>query len=265
MEAPGIGWLPIHLDLGERSEVSWLRVGSRQLTEPFFRQSVAVAKYGATDSDATKTDLSAIISLARNRGLQTPAGLIFHVSRCGSTLIANALKHVSGTVVVSEAQPFEACLASRTHPHPTEAETQEILRSLATAFARYSPDGDKRLVIKFTSFNILQIGLVRACWPTAPCLVVVRSPVEVIVSNLLDPGGWMRLRGTPDDLDRFLGYPNSTQLMRALCPEDYCARVIGMFCDAAWVASSDPTCRVIDYAKIDSSRLLAIACACPLG
>ena len=69
-----------------------------------------------------------------------------------------------------------------------------LLDALASLFQSYAGHGANRLVIKFPSWNILFLELVHLIWPTTPCLIVIRDPVHVMVSNLLKPGGWVRMK-----------------------------------------------------------------------
>lgn len=78
-----------------------------------------------------------------------PTGFIFHISRCGSTLLANALKTANQVLVVSEPRPV----------------TETLLLRLPSGGA----DEPEKLVIKFTSINILAMRQMRTWWPDVPC------------------------------------------------------------------------------------------------
>src|SRR6185437_13521248 len=86
---PGADWLPVQVvDLGGQVFVDWLYFGARPLREPFnraFRYRLALADFlaGAAAAQSLK-----------------PSGLIFHMSRCGSTLAAQMLAAREDTIVV---------------------------------------------------------------------------------------------------------------------------------------------------------------------
>jgi hypothetical protein len=106
-----------------------------------------------------------------------PTGLIFHISRCGSTLLANALKKANQVLVVSEPRRV----------------TETLLLRLPSGGA----DEPEKLVIKFTSINILAMRQMRTWWPDVPCVVVVRDPAEVMVAYEKG-GGWMYWKESPE-------------------------------------------------------------------
>jgi hypothetical protein len=111
---------------------------------------------------------------------------------------------------------------------------------------------EEHLVVKFTSWNILFLSLVRSLWPTAPCLLVIRDPLEVMLSNLSSPSGWMMRKSMPSFCRRLFGWAAAD--LEKLTDEEYCARVIGEFCRAATMAL-DSKCIVVDYKNIDAGTL----------
>jgi len=78
--------VPVRIDAGW---VEWLDVGTLRFTDPFFENTVRRAGRRA--------------GIAPGPG---PAGLIFHVSRCGSTLISQMLS-TAGQLVLSEPPPVD--------------------------------------------------------------------------------------------------------------------------------------------------------------
>jgi hypothetical protein len=149
----------------------------------------------------------------------TPAGLVFHVARCGSTLIAQMLKRHGGAVVYAEPLPFNELLLP---PHAwPRRELVAALRTLGGAFARHA---GKPYVLKFTSWNTLFCDIVAEAFPAAPWILCLRDPVEVGVSLLARPPGWLGLV--------------DAEAKQTGSPEEKVARVFGAFCDAA--ARLDP-------------------------
>lgn len=111
------GWLPIDIVLDQypalvwpglvpEATVRWMLFGSKRLSEPFFSQSVAQLRESDCPALEIKASRNSIIREGSRKPLLQPTGFIFHVSRCGSTLISNALKEVDGIQVVAEARPI---------------------------------------------------------------------------------------------------------------------------------------------------------------
>jgi len=146
-----------------------------------------------------------------------PAGIIFHVARSGSTLISQLLKQHGGLVVYSEPLPVNEILLP---PHKwTRSELVAALRSLSTAFARHA---GKPYVLKLTSWTTLFCDIVADAFPDAPWVLNVRDPVEVGVSLLKQPPGWL------NEFSRFVD-PEGASNSR----EEYVARLFAALGDAA--------------------------------
>src|SRR5580693_6151087 len=97
------GWLPdSFMGDGFPPMIRWVKVGSTRLTEPFYWQTVERACRECGPVQTLETDLQAIIDIGETLPSIVPAGLIFHVTRCGSTLVANAMRIANRTVVVCE-------------------------------------------------------------------------------------------------------------------------------------------------------------------
>src|SRR5262249_34152184 len=131
-----------------------------------------------------------------------------------------------------------------------------LLKDLIRAFGRVRRGDEKSLIVKFSSWNILRLDFVRRLWPEVPILVVVRHPLEVMVSCLQQPPGWMRLQQNPSAASRTFGWNEKAIL--GMTKEEYCAQALGMFLHAA-VKNASPLCRVIDYADLNTDSILEIA------
>src|SRR5262249_22714547 len=92
-------WLPAAVHLRDSKPiVEWTYFGSRQPTEPFFSDSLGICRrtpFARLFEHHTPLELSSDGA--------APSGFIFHMSRCGSTLIAQMLAALPRAVVISEA------------------------------------------------------------------------------------------------------------------------------------------------------------------
>jgi hypothetical protein len=152
-----------------------------------------------------------------------PSGLIFHVARCGSTLISQLLKTHDNLVVYAEPLPFNELLLPP-HAWPRH-ELIAALRSLGDAFARHAR---KPYVLKFSSWNTLFCDVLAEAFPRSPWVLSLRDPVEVGVSLLRQPPGWMRATDASSSaLGRYVDPDGAAQ-----APEEFVARLYGAFCTA---------------------------------
>jgi hypothetical protein len=241
--------LPVAIDT-ERRRVGWLDFGSTRFEEPFFDETIQKLTRSGSPQHRV-TDLARLIELGRRFPRVVPTGLVFHVSRCGSTLVANALRTAPAATVVAEASTFNAMFL------PNALLSREVatgLRYLVRFFAHDDQGRKQKLIIKFSSWNILLISFIRSIWPSARCLIVVRDPVEVMVSNLQRPS-WASARMDSPWASMLTGCQPSE--LREMSREEFCARGLGRFCAAAF-AVLDRKCMVVDYSGLNSACLRRI-------
>ena len=252
--------LPIHFDQHTET-IQWMDFGSRPLTEPFFQQSVRQLKKLNPNTRVRTTSVRALDEFSEEI---SPSGFIFHISRCGSTLLSNGLRAIRGAVVISEAQPIGEAVTSLSewsiHSNGNGSlradNYGDVLRGIVRAYGQYRTNGDKGLVIKFSSWNILHIAAIRRLWPQVPCAIVVRDPLEVAVSCLEEPPGWMNWKNQPRLAESMLGW--DTEAVASMTAAGFCARVIGEFLKSA-SAAVDAGCQVIDYGELNKSMIADVA------
>src|SRR5689334_4952740 len=194
---------PFNIELSARKfKTSWINLGDHTLDQPFFADSInqIIGKNAPTHV----SDGSPLLKVYDESDYIEPTAFIFHVSRCGSTLISNCLRCLENTVVISEAQPISALLvpyAARFLPAEIEdwKQTQQtMLRSVVMNYGLKRKRDLQHLFIKFSSWNINMIGTIRALWPQTPVLFIYRHPLEVLNSLLLKHPQWIRLCLFPD-------------------------------------------------------------------
>src|SRR4030095_1002992 len=79
------------------------------LEEPFFQQTVDRAKLDHRGELFTEFDV--LLQLEKILDSVAPTGFIFHSSRCGSTLVANACRSIANSIVLSEANAIDKLIA----------------------------------------------------------------------------------------------------------------------------------------------------------
>ncbi len=185
------------------------------------------------------------------------------MSRCGSTLAAaNAGGLVDGNIVLSEADPIDAVLrAPLHHSHVTDVDRRAWLQAIVSALGQRRHADEAHLFIKFESWSVLELALIREAFPDVPWVFLYRDPVEVLVSQL-------RLRGrtmSPGPFaSRYLGMDLVTATR--MDPDEYCARLLARLCelggwtniamaDCSFITGSCPT-RSSPPSPTFSSRLL---------
>lgn len=221
------GWVPVHVHRrGPAPELEWAYVGDRRFTAPFFEQTVGEAvRHPFNNLFRRRTPLEVLDAWAEASPGLRPSGLIFHMSRCGSTLIAQMLASLARMVVLSEPTPLDAVLRL---PGIDDERRIGWLRGLISALGQRRRGDESHLVIKLDAWNTAALPLIERAFPGVPWVFLVREPVEVLVSQLRQKAAYM----VPGLLD--FG-PVSPEVLHVFAsrPEEYCARVLGGICEAA--------------------------------
>jgi hypothetical protein len=183
---PGPDWRPSRV---AGATVDWLHFAGAALDEPFYAQSLRRAA-ARPFNRLFRTGMSLADFLAgAPADAPAPAGFLFHMGRCGSTLAARLLGAASGLPLLSEPPPLDAAAA---------AGDPAMLRAMIAALA------PAPAIVKLDSRHALLLPLYRAAFPAVPWLFVHRDPVEVLVSLEREP--LSPLAGVPAGEDaRLLG------------------------------------------------------------
>ncbi len=238
-------WTPIRFDLsGASPVVDWADLSQERFSEPFFDQTVARWASGPRARPLVRTGLEALVALDNEPSLE-PAGMIFHLSRCGSTLVSRLLGTLPGAVVVAEPSPLNALLGLNPG-RVSEATLTRMVRLLVRALGRCRHGDERHLVLKCTSWNIRRRSVLAAAFPETPWIWVQREPAHVLASVLATPPGWLGLGVTPPRSAELFGLDPVAVPARARV--EFAARALGAMLDAA---ATDPAGRLsIDYAEL---------------
>lgn len=243
---PGRNWLPAALvpAPGELA-IDWVHFGDAPLHDSFFEDSLRRARRLPINALLKVcTPLGVLGKPAPADAAAAPDGLIFHMSRCGSTLVSQMLAAMPGGIVVSEAPPLDA-IVQMTHRHPEAPLDQRValLRGMAAALGRDRFGNRRHYVIKTDSWHSLALPLFRAAFPDTPWVFLFRDPNEVMVSQ-------MRMRGSQTvpgtELDPVFAIPDP----HSLSTEDYIARVLNRVTQAAVGHAEIGGCLFVDYADL---------------
>jgi hypothetical protein len=217
-------WVPIGtVWQRDRLLVQWSCFGAERLREPFFEGDIRRSMYKPFNRlFRPTTPIERLGEWLQLHPPLRPSGFIFHMSRCGSTLVAQMLAALDTNVVVSEASPIDAVVRARqVRPGLDEDEHARWLAWMVAAIGQPRA-GEGRLFVKLDCWHTLALPLFRRAFPEVPRIFLYRDPVEVLVSQRRLPGMQMvpglispEIFGIAPSYDR---------------PEDYCARVLASIC-----------------------------------
>jgi hypothetical protein len=241
------GWLPIGVTWSDgQPEVDWCLAGRDRLLEPFFEDSIArllARPFNKVFRRRTGADELEAWA-ARQPGL-TPSGFIFHMSRCGSTLVAQMLAALSDSVVLSEPAPVDSML----RPPVPIPQDQHIrwLKALISALGQPRSGHERYYVVKLDCWHVLYLSLIRQAFPSVPQIFLYREPRQVLASHLRQRG----VQTVPGLIDpRLFGIE---QVAAVTMPAvEYCARVLGTICDSA---KQVPAAGLVNYRQLPGAVL----------
>ncbi len=224
---PGLRYLPVALSSSATElTIDWINVDGR-LTAPFYQETIQQSRHRPLNQlIRPRTPLAQLAPLAPADGRRVPSGFVFHMSRCGSTLVAQMLAADPANIVVSEAPPLDQIIQLlQARPDMPIEQRAEILRAFVAAFGRerYGESGD--FVIKLDSWHTIALPLLRRAFPETPWVYLYRDPIEVLVSHARMPG----LQAVPGTMPGVYDIPDEDRLH----PTDYTATVLAQIGTAA--------------------------------
>jgi len=235
-------WTPVRLSFQPpEATIDWCDLRGIRFEEPFFDQTVA----RWADRAVLRTPLRDLALLDAEPSLD-PCGFVFHMSRCGSTLVSRLLSTLPGMVVASEPGPVNALL--ELDPDLVDpAARAGVLRLLIRALGRIRFGDERRYVVKLSSWNVRLLPLFRAAFPDVPCVFVHRRPVEVMASILSGPPGWMQLRHFPRHAEYLFGLDPAA--VGAMSDEEFCAHALAAMVET-WLAEAPADALAVDYRSL---------------
>lgn len=219
--SPLAGWIPVKLFPEDNNLLCrWLYAGDKVFDEPFFDESISACRAAFPENWHVKRSMSStdlLAAWAKEIDTIKPTAFIFHISRCGSTLISQMLGMQPSNIILSEVPFFDDLLRYGKMQDCMPA----ILPELEAAVALYGANRTgkyERLFIKTDSWHIHFYEELRALYPDVPFFLLYRKPGEVLRSqqkkrgmqalpNYLEPEifGFDKEVVTASPLDEYMG------------------------------------------------------------
>lgn len=162
----------------------WLKIDGKNFTEPFFEETISGYLENKANSSRFKcvSNLEVLPEWEAQLECIEPTAFIFHVSRCGSTLISQLLSLLDENIVLSEV-PFFDTLLRDTTIIPQGVNRTELLQAAIRIYGSKRQARQSRVFIKTDSWHILFYSQLRTMYPTVPFIFLYRHPAEVIRSQ----------------------------------------------------------------------------------
>ena len=182
---PATGWLPFDLTRAEEgARLEWRHIGETPLREPWFENSLN--RHGRPPMSTYPPQRTPIEILDRPPPADPLplAGIVFHASRCGSTLLGQLLGRSPRLSIFSEPPIIESLME---WSHQRDAATQARLAPrLAAALAHLRHRRiatEERAILKLESQHILDLPLFERLFPGVPWVFLYREPLAILHSQ----------------------------------------------------------------------------------
>jgi hypothetical protein len=187
INTPIKGWMPYKLEKKDGLlRCHWLNAAETPFTEPFFDQTIInrrtlLSRYIAF---SPVSDLAMMREWAGDLMAVEPSAFIFHISRCGSTLVSQLLSTSPENIVLAEVPFFDQLLRL---PFKDDTFDKTAVNKLLTdALKFYGQDktgSERRVIIKADSWHLMFHKQLRELFPAVPFILMYRRPDEVYRSH----------------------------------------------------------------------------------
>jgi hypothetical protein len=245
---PPIHWIPVKLaEVDGKPAVRWLYLDANRFTQPFFSDTIQACRSLSQNASFHKiaSPLEPLPEWSTEFEAVSPDMFIFHISRCGSTLVSQILSLLPENIVVSEAPLLDEILRLPYHSlwKKEFAGNDEYFKATLRFYGRMRSGAEKKLIIKTDSWHLMFYQQLRTLYPHARFVVIIRSPDEVVRSQ-------HKLRGmhsVPGIIE-----PELLGIAADKSSNDfdvYMARVLECYFTMILKMKDDPLCRIVDYNK----------------
>ncbi len=182
-----LNWIPYQLIYKENGwQLLWMDLQDKHIEEPFFDETIQLCRMRMKERSGylPTSSLDFLVEAAKQIDSIPPDAFIFHVSRCGSTLLSQALATVDINIVFPEARLIDEILrAKEQDPTVTEEQQERWFKSAIAIMGQKRKPADKQLFVKLDSWHIHFYFLLRKWYPNTPFFFLSREPNAVIASH----------------------------------------------------------------------------------
>ncbi len=243
-------WMPIRVAWHQTAPlIDWCYVGEERFTDSFFDQTIEnlfQKPFNLLLRPLTTIDV--LQECYKIRPGLKPSGFIFHLSRCGSTLVSQMLATLPKNVVISEASSLDWIIRAKVRkPDITDEEQIEWIRWMVAALGQKRSPEAEHFFIKFDSWHTFELDLLKHAFPDVPWIFLYRNPLEVMVSHSKMRGAGT-VRGSIDYQIPGLSFPDSLKISQ----DEYIARFLAKVCEYALQNRENPNGLFVNYTQLPS-------------
>jgi hypothetical protein len=195
---PLTNWIPYKITNAEgQTYCHWLNTFQVPFTDPFFESTLLKCRVMENRYPFEPvSNLEALTEWAADIHPAEPVAFIFHISRCGSTLVSQLLAASAQHIVLSEAPFFDDILRL---PFKNSSYDEQSTSALFSASLRFygqqrmlndnsSDEIRPKVFIKSDCWHLFFYEQLRRLYPSVPFIAIYRTPDYVYHSHKKMPG-----------------------------------------------------------------------------
>lgn len=184
---PLANWIPYRLKYDNGAwRLSWLNLDKKRMIEPFFDETINICRSKQRELSGFEScsGTSLLIDAGNTIKHLKPKAIVFHVSRCGSTLLSQALAQSETCITIAEAPLLDEILRStEIDPEISNLQRESLFKAALNMMGQIRTGNESAYIIKLDSWHIHFYPLLREWFPEVPFFFLTRRPDEVIASH----------------------------------------------------------------------------------
>lgn len=215
--------------------IRWVELAKHSFTDPFFYDTIRTCL--RERQDQKETSLEEFLN-TKTLSCIPPKAFIFHVSRCGSTLLTQMLTQSPKNIILSEPTIFDDLLLSDIgHDLKKHALTKSL------EILGHKRNGtEENLIIKLDCWHLLYVDLIRKIFSDTQIVFLFRKPSEVLRSHRIMRGRQM--------VPGMLGIRIVTEQIPAYDLEGYAVKVLERLYSIIYEKYADEKDLLLDYSQL---------------
>lgn len=181
---PLSGWVPYKLLRDDQHSVCrWLHVDNTPFSEPFFADTISRCRSNNSRQLHSVSNIELLPDWSASLPYVKPSAFIFHISRCGSTLLAQLLGINPQNIVLSEVPFFDEALRTPYQQRKPNLPSSAIFQAAMQFYGQQRSGNEKNLFVKTDSWHVCFYKTIRQLYPGVPFILLYRHPQQVIRSQ----------------------------------------------------------------------------------
>ncbi len=179
-------WIPFRASVRDSNLLfNWLYCGQEPFDTPFFEDMAPRLMKFPENTSRFKgaCNASQLTEWAGDIDSIEPTAFIFHISRCGSTLVSQALGKSPENISVSEVPVFDSILRLCYKEGFDKVTINSLLKAAMKFYGAKRRGTEEKLFIKADSWHIFFYTQLRELFPNTPMIILYRNPAEVLHSH----------------------------------------------------------------------------------